>query len=86
MPGQWWLPVADPLWGIGVDDWESVVLVLVDVVGVVVVVELAALATAAPPPTSAPVTASVMKRGLIRRIVHLLSGMAPRSLRGVSTV
>jgi hypothetical protein len=35
---------------------------------------VAALASAAPPPTSAPVTASVVRRGLIRwlTVIHLL--------------
>jgi hypothetical protein len=65
------------------------VLLLVDVVvGVDAVedVEVAAFAIAAPPPTSAPVSASVAIRGLIRRIFHLLSRSIPRSLRGVASV
>jgi hypothetical protein len=38
----------------------------------VVVEDDAALAIAAPPPTSAPVTASVLMMGLIRMLIHLL--------------
>jgi hypothetical protein len=39
----------------------------------VVEVDVAALAIAAPPPATAPVTARVTRSGLIRRTYHLLS-------------
>jgi hypothetical protein len=43
------------------------------VVAAVVAVDVAAFAIAAPPPASAPVTASVVSKGFNRPIFHLLS-------------
>ena len=54
---------------------ELPVLGVVDVLVVVPVVELAAFAMAAPPPTSAPVTARVLSRGFSRLMDHLLSAV-----------
>jgi hypothetical protein len=71
MPGQWCepLPGACELLELGA------VCVVLGVVPVVVCVELAALAIAAPPPAAAPVTASTVSILVIwpRIMLHLLS-------------
>jgi hypothetical protein len=51
-----------------------------------VVLDVAALAIAAPPPAMAAVAAMVTSSGLILRIVHLLSSTAPDGARRASHV
>ena len=80
MPGQWCAPARAREPGIGAPGGVPLLWALVEVVAgglelVEVVDEVAALAIAAPPPTSAPVTASVVRVDLIRWLilVHLLA-------------
>jgi hypothetical protein len=72
--------------GAGLAVVELPVLGVVDELVVVLVVELAAFAMAAPPPTIAPVTANVVRRGFRRLMDHLLSpgvvGPRPRAALG----
>lgn len=81
MPGQLCL-APEPGWAPG-GGAGAVDLPVVEVLGavpvvlveLVVLVVLAALAIAAPPPTSAPVTASVVSKGFSRPMYHLLSDL-----------
>jgi hypothetical protein len=68
MPGQWCAPLFGAPFG---GRAGAVGLAELVVLGVVVVVELAALAIAAPPPTSAPVTTTAVST--LRIGIHLLS-------------
>lgn len=74
MPGQWCEPLPAPCGVLELLELGAVWVVL-GVVPVVVCVELAALAIAAPPPTAAPVSASTVSNLVTwpRIMLHLLS-------------
>jgi hypothetical protein len=74
MLGQFWEPLPGACPGARVPGAGAALAGVVSVVGAFDAVDVveAALAIAAPPPATAPVAARVVRRDLIRMLVHLL--------------